>query len=192
MAKGCSFGPDLVIEAEEIVHRIQFNLKAAKARQKSYANNQRQPLEFEVGYRVYLRVSPTRGVKRFRIKGKLAPRYIDLFLILARLGNVAYRLELPPTLAGLHNVFYVSQLKKCLKPPVDVIVDDVSPLDTNMSYLEHPVKILDQQDRVTRHRTIRFFKVQWSRHSEQESTWEIEEFLHSNYPEFLNLGVRFL
>jgi hypothetical protein len=146
MAKGCSFGPDLVIEAEEIVHRIQSNLKAAKARQKSYANNQRQPLEFEVGYRVYLRVSPTRGVKRFRIKGKLAPRYIDLFLILARLGNVAYRLELPPTLAGLHNVFYVSQLKKCLKPPVDVIVDDVSPLDTNMSYLEHPVKILDQQD----------------------------------------------
>jgi hypothetical protein len=146
MAKGCSFGPDLVIEAEEIVHRIQSNLKAAKARQKSYANNQRQPLEFEVGYRVYLRVSPTRGVKRFRIKGKLAPRYIDLFPILARLGNVAYRLELPPTLVGLHNVFYVSQLKKCLKPPVDVIVDDVSPLDTNMSYLEHPVKILDQQD----------------------------------------------
>jgi hypothetical protein len=192
MAKGCSFGPDLVIEAEEIVHRIQSNLKAAKARQKSYANNQCQPLEFEVGYRVYLRVSPTRGVKRFRIKGKLAPRYIDLFLILARLGNVAYRLELPPTLAGLHNVFYVSQLKKCLKPPVDVIVDDVSPLDTNMSYPEHLVKILDQQDQVTRHQTIRFFKVQWSRHSEQESTWEIEEFLHSNYPEFLNLGVRFL
>jgi hypothetical protein len=170
MAKGCSFGPDLVIKAEEIVHRIQSNLKDAKARQKSYANNQRQPLEFEVGYRMYLRVSPTRGVKRFRIKGKLAPRYIDLFLILARLGNVAYRLELPPTLAGLHNVFYVSQLKKCLKPPVDVIVDDVSPLDTNMSYLEHPVKILDQQDRVTRRRTIRFFKVQWSRNSEQEST----------------------
>jgi hypothetical protein len=103
---------------------------------------------------VYLRVSPTRGMKRFGIKGKLAPRYIGPFLILARLGNVAYRLELPPALADVHNVFHVSQLKKCLKPPMDVIVDDVSPLDADLSYPEHPVKILDRQDRVTRHRMI--------------------------------------
>jgi hypothetical protein len=85
-----------------------------------------------------------RGVKRFGIKGKLTPRYIGPFLILARLGNVAYRLELPPTLAGVHNVFHVSQLKKCLKPPVDVVIGDVSPLDADLSYPEHPVKILDQ------------------------------------------------
>jgi hypothetical protein len=104
---------------------------------------------------------------------------------MARLENVAYGLELPPTLAGVHNVFHVSQLKKCLNPPVDVVVDDVSPLDADLSYPEHPVKILDQQDRVTRHRTIRFFKVQWSRHSEQEVTWKTEEFLHFKYPEFL-------
>jgi hypothetical protein len=78
------------------------------------------------------------------IKGKLAPQYIGPFFILARLGNVAYRLELPPTLADVHNVFHVSQLKKCLRPPVDVVVDDVSPLDDDMSYPEHPVKILDQ------------------------------------------------
>jgi hypothetical protein len=124
-------------------------------------------------------------VKRFGIKGKLAPRYIGPFLILARLGNVAYCLEVPPTLAGMHNVFHVSQLRKCLRPPVDVVVDDVSPLDVDMSYLEHPVKILGQQDRVMRCRTIRFFKVQWSRHSEQEATWETEEFLRSKYPGFL-------
>jgi hypothetical protein len=68
-------------------------------------------------------------VKRFGIKGKLAPLYISPFLILARLGNVAYRLELPPTLVGVHNVFHVSRLRKCLKPPVDVVVDDVLPLD---------------------------------------------------------------
>jgi hypothetical protein len=138
------FGPDLVIEAEEIIHCTQSNLKAASARQESYANKRCQLLEFKAGDRVYLRISSTWGVKRFMIKGKLAPRYIGLFLILARLGNVAYYLEVPPTLVGVHNVFHVSQLKKCLKPPVDVVVDDISPLDTDLSYPEHPVKILDQ------------------------------------------------
>jgi hypothetical protein len=93
---------------------------------------------------VYLRVSPTRGVKRLRIKGQLVPRYNGPFLILARLGNVAYRLELPPTLAGVHNVLHVSQLKKCLTPPVNVIVDYVAPLDADLSYPEHPVKVLGQ------------------------------------------------
>jgi hypothetical protein len=130
------FGPDLVIVAEEIVHRIQSNLKAAKAWQESYANKRCPPLEFEA----------RRGVKRFGIKGKLVPRYIGPFLILARLGNMAYHLELQPTLAGVHNVFHVSQLKKYLRPPVDVIVDDVSHLDADLSYPEHPVKILGQQD----------------------------------------------
>jgi hypothetical protein len=95
---------------------------------------------------VYLRVSPRRGVKRFGIKGKLAPCYISQFLVLARMGNVTYCPELPPSLVGVHNVFHVSQLKKCLKPPVDVIVDDVAPLDADLSYSEHPVKILIQQD----------------------------------------------
>jgi hypothetical protein len=90
------FGLDLVFEAEEIVHCIQSNLKAAKARQASYANKRRRPLEFEAVDHVYLHVSPT-YVKRFRIKGQLAPRYIDPSLILGRLGNVAYRWELPPT-----------------------------------------------------------------------------------------------
>jgi hypothetical protein len=82
-------------------------------------------------------------VKRFGIKGKLAPRYIGPFVILAGLGNVAYCLELPPTLAGVNNVFHVSQLKNCLRRPMDVVVDDVSPLDADLSYLERPVKILD-------------------------------------------------
>jgi hypothetical protein len=84
------------------------------------------------------------GVKRFRIKGKMAPHYIDPFPILARLGAVAYRLELPPTLVGAHNMFHVSQLKKCLKPQADVVVDDVAPLNANLSYPEHPVKLLGQ------------------------------------------------
>jgi hypothetical protein len=153
------FGLDLVTEAEEIVHRILSSLKVVKARQESYANKRCQPLEFKAGDRVYLCVSPTRGVTRFRIKGKLAPHYIGMFPILARLGNVAYHLELPSTLVGVHNVFHVSQLKKCLKSSMDVVVDDVTPLDVDLPYLEHPVKILGQRDRVTRHRTIHFHKV---------------------------------
>jgi hypothetical protein len=87
----------------------------------------------------------------------------------------------------MHNVFHVSQCKKCLKALADVVVDDVTPLDTDLSYLEYLVKLLGQQDRVMRWRTIRFYKVQWSRHSEKEATREIEDFLRSNYPDFLPL-----
>jgi hypothetical protein len=83
-------------------------------------------------------------VKRFRVKGKLAPCYISLFHVLAKLGAVAYQLELPPSLAGVHNVFHISQLKKYLKSPADVVVDDVVPLDADLSYPEHPVKLLGQ------------------------------------------------
>jgi hypothetical protein len=99
---------------------------------------------------VYLRVSPTLGVKRFGIKGKLAPRYIGLFPILVRLGIVAYQLELLPSLADVYNVFHVNQLKKCLKPPNDNIIDHVMPIDVDLSYLEHPMKLLGQQDQVMR------------------------------------------
>jgi hypothetical protein len=89
-------------------------------------------------------------VKRFGIKGKLTPGYIDLFPVLAELGVVAYRLELSPFLVGVLTMFHISQLKKCLKPSVDVVVDDVTPLDADMSYPKHPVKLLCQQDRVMR------------------------------------------
>jgi hypothetical protein len=127
------FGPDVVTEAEKIVHCIQSNLKAARAQQETYANKRRRQIVFEVGDRVYLHVLPTQGVKRFRIKGKLAPCYMDLFPTLAKLRAVAYRLELPPSLVGVHNMVHVSQLKKCLKPPADVVVDDVAPLDAYLS-----------------------------------------------------------
>jgi hypothetical protein len=82
------------------------------------------------------------GVKGFVIKGKLSPRYIGLFPILEKLRNLAYKLELPPSLVGVHDVFYVSQFKKCLKAPDDVIVNDVAPLEVDLSYPEHPVKLL--------------------------------------------------
>jgi hypothetical protein len=91
------FGPDLVEEVEATIQRIQDNLKAVKSRQETYANKRRRPLEFEVGNHVYLRVSPMKGMKRFGVKGKLAPRYIRLFPILKKCGSVAYKLDLPPS-----------------------------------------------------------------------------------------------
>jgi hypothetical protein len=92
---------------------------------------------------MYLRVSPTKGMKRFVVKGKLAPRYIGPFPILEKCGSVAYKLDLPPSLAGVHIIFHVSQLKKCLRAPVDVVLPKVTPLKADLSYPEHPIKVLD-------------------------------------------------
>jgi hypothetical protein len=142
-------------------------------------------LEFEVRNHVYLRVLPMKGVKRFGVKGKLAPRYIGPFPILEKCGSVAYKIDLPPSLAGVHDIFHVSQLKKCLKTPVDVVLPEVTPLEADLSYPEHPIKILDQKDRVTRRKTIKFFKIQWSNHSEEEATWESEDFLRARHPDFV-------
>jgi hypothetical protein len=118
------------------------------------------------------------------VKGKLSPRYIGLFPILEQCGTVAYKLELPPSLVGAHNIFHISQLKKYLKAPVDVVLSEVAPLETDLTYLEHPIKILDQKSRVTRRKTIKFYKVHWSNHIVEKSTWESEDFLHSRHPDF--------
>jgi hypothetical protein len=142
-------------------------------------------LEFEVRNHVYLKVSPMKGVKRFGVKGKLAPHYIGPFPILEKYGTVAYKLDLPPSLTGIHNIFHVSQLKKCLKAPVDVVLTEVALLEADLSYPEHPTKILEQKDRVTRCKMIKFFKIQWSNHFEKEATWESEDFLQSRHPDFV-------
>lgn len=134
---------------------------------------------------MYLQVSPTKGVPRFGVKRKLAPHYIGPYPIIARCGQVAYKLELPTKHAEVHDIFLVLQLKKCLKPPVDKILDDVEHLQPDLTYSEHLVRILDKKERITRRRKLKFFKVQWSNHSEKEATWESKEFLRTHYPEFL-------
>jgi hypothetical protein len=131
-----------------------------------------------------------KGMKRFGIKGKLASRYIGPFPILEKCENVAYKLELPPSLTGpsltgVHDIFHVSQLKNCLKAPMDVVLPNVAPLEVDLTYPEHPVKILDQKDHVTWCNTIKFFKVQWSNHTKEEATWESEEFLRSRHLDFV-------
>jgi hypothetical protein len=93
-------------------------------------------------------------------------------------------LELTSSLVGVHDIFHVLQLKKCLKAHVDVVLPEVAPLDAYLSYLEHPIKILNQKDRVTRHNTVKFFKIQCSNHTEEEATWESEDFLHLRCSDF--------
>jgi hypothetical protein len=111
------FGPDILLEAEENIKMVRENLKIAQSRQRSYADTRRRDLSFEVGDFVYLKVSPIRGVRRFGVKGKLAPRYVGPYQILARRGEVAYQLSFPKGLSAVYDVFHVSQLKKCLRVP---------------------------------------------------------------------------
>jgi hypothetical protein len=130
-------------------------------------------------------VSPTRGVQRFGIKGKLAPRYVGPFEILEICGSVAYRLQLPPQLAAIHSVFHVSQLKKCISVPTEIIDAQSIDIEPKLSYKEHPIRILDTKERSTRKATIKMFKIQWNHPMEEEATWETEDYLQKNFPNFL-------
>jgi hypothetical protein len=125
-----------------------------------------------------------KGTHRFGIKGKLAPCYIGLFRILARRGEVAYQLELPPNLSQVHDVFHVSQLRRCFKDPIRAVDHEMLELQEDLSYQEYPIRILDQAERRTRQKAIKFLKVQWSNHSEYEATWEREDRLREEYPTF--------
>jgi hypothetical protein len=161
------FGPDILLEAEENIKMVRENLKIAQSRQRSYADTWRRELSFEVRDFVYLKVSPIRGVRRFGVKGKLAPCYVDPYQILAKRGEVAYQLSLPEGLSAVHDVFHVSQLKKCLCVPEEQLAVEVQ---EDLTYIEKPVQILETTDRVTRRKTIRMCKVRWDHHSEEEAT----------------------
>jgi hypothetical protein len=126
-----------------------------------------------------------KGVRCFSIKGKLAPRYVGPYLILEKYEPLACQVELPPSLLGVHNVFHVSQLKRCLKLLTDVVIEDTIPLEPNLTYKCYLVKLLEQQDRTTRKKTTKFYKVQWNGHSGEQATWKCEDFLRSNYLKFL-------
>jgi hypothetical protein len=135
------FGPDILLEAEENIKMVRENLKIAQLRQRSYAHTRRRELRFEVGDFIYLKVSPIRGVRRFGVKGKLAPRYIGLYQILARRGEVAYQLSLPGNLSVVHDVFHVSQLKKCLRVPEEQLPVEGLEVQEDLTYVEKPTQI---------------------------------------------------
>jgi hypothetical protein len=147
---------------ERQVRIVRENLKVAQLCQKSYADHRQRDLSSEVGDFVYLMVSPMRGLHRFKVRGKLAPRFIRPFKILEQKGELSYQLELPPQLSVVHDVFHVSQLKKCLQ-----VLEEQVPLEDlvtgkDLTYQEYPIKLLETSERDIQNKKIRMWKVQWS------------------------------
>ncbi|GKA86357.1 putative reverse transcriptase domain-containing protein [Tanacetum coccineum] len=155
VGEGQLIGPELVQETTEKISQIKDRLKAARDRQKSYADMRRKPLEFSVGDYVSLKVSPWKGVVSFRKKGKLAPRFVGPFKIIEKVGPVAYQLDLPEELNGVHDTFHVSILKKCLADPtLQVPLDEIK-----LNFIEEPVEILEREFKKLKRSRIAIIKV---------------------------------
>ena len=137
-------------------------MKTAQDRYKSYSHKRRRPLEFQVGDHVFLKVSPTKGVIRFGVRGNLNTRYIKLFEELERIRPVAYQIALLPSLASVHNVFHMSQLRKCLAEEDAMINTHQPELQPNLSLPEKPKKITDRKDKVLRNKIVKLVKVLWN------------------------------
>jgi hypothetical protein len=176
--------PDFIKAAEEKITEVLENIRIAQSRQKSYTDKRRQELKFDVGDHVYLNASPIRGTRRFQVHGKLIPRYIGPYPIIKKIGVVTYKLKLLERLADVHDVFHVSQLRKCLRVLEEQVMSDTLDFQDNLRYQEVPVKIVDTMTKRTRTKAFNLCKVQWSRHSKAEATWEKEDALRE---EFLHL-----
>jgi hypothetical protein len=148
----------------------------------------RRDLDFVVGDQVLLRVSPTKGVVWFGVSGKLSPRYIGPFTILARVGSLAYRLLLPDSMAGVHPVFHVSMLRKFLRDPDHQIEMEPIAVQQDLTLECRLVRIFEFSERVLRKRSIKYVKVLWTNQSEREATWELEELMRQKYPELFVVG----
>ncbi|GJX21286.1 putative reverse transcriptase domain-containing protein [Tanacetum coccineum] len=168
-------GPEIVRETTEKIIQIKHCLQALRDRQRSYADKRRKPLEFQVGDKVMLKVSPWKGVIRFGKRGKLNPRYIGPFKILAKVGTVAYRLELPEQLSRVHSTFHVSNLKKCLSDePLAIPLDEVH-IDEKFNFIEEPVEIMDREVKRLKQSRIPIVKFRWNSRRGPEYTWERED-----------------
>ncbi|GJS44138.1 putative reverse transcriptase domain-containing protein [Tanacetum coccineum] len=175
-------GLELVQETTDKVVLIKEKLKAARDRQKSYADNRRKPLEFKVGDQVLLKVSPGKGVIRFRKKGKLAPRYVGPFEILERIGPIAYRLRLPEELSNVHDTFHVSNLKKCLADAnLHFLLDEIK-VDKTLHFVKEPIEILDREVKSLKRSKISIVKVRWNSKRGTKFMWEHEDHMKARYP----------
>ncbi|GJU45700.1 putative reverse transcriptase domain-containing protein [Tanacetum coccineum] len=182
VGEGQLIGPELVQETTEKISQIKDRLKAARDRQKSYADKRRKPLEFSVGDYVLLKVSPWKGVVRFGKKGKLAPRFVGPFEIIEKVGPVAYRLDLPEELNGVHDTFHVSNLKKCLADPTLKVPLDEIQVDAKLNFVEEPVEILEREFKKLKRSRIAIVKVRWNSKRGPEFTWEREDQMKLKYP----------
>ncbi|KAD4180450.1 hypothetical protein E3N88_29041 [Mikania micrantha] len=181
-------GPELIQETSDKITIIQSRLKAARDRQRIYADRRRKPLEFQVGDRVLLKVSPWKGVVRFGKKGKLAPRYVGPFEILERIGPVAYKLKLPVELSNVHDTFHVSNLKKCLADhDVQIPLEDIQ-IQNNMQFIERPVEIMDHGVKKLKRSRIPIVKVRWEGKRGAEFTWEREDQMKLKYPHLFTVS----
>jgi hypothetical protein len=140
-------------------------------------------LEFAVGDEVLLNVSPTKGIVHFGIKEKLSPRYIGPYLIIARVGSLAYRLQLPESMAGVHPVFHVSMLRKYIRDPELMIEVDPIIIQHDLTTHAQPVHVLEFSEHVMRNHTIKYVKILWSNQTEREATWELESIMRNKYPD---------
>ena len=181
MGESSITGPDLIRDTSKKVGLIRKRLLTAQSWQKSYVDRRHQPLEFEVGDHVFLKVMPKRGVVRFGKRGKLAPRYIGPFEILERVGTVAYWLALPPSLSGVHDVFPVSMLQKYTPDPAHVVDWGEIVVDTDETFEEGPVRIMDSWDQVLRRKIMSLLKVLWQHRGVEEATWEREDTMQATY-----------
>ena len=151
-------GPKMVQRTSEAIKKIRKRMLTAQSRQKSYTDVRRRKLEFNVGDKVFLKVAPMKGIMRFGMKGKLSPRFIGPFEILERVGEVAYKLALPPSLADVHNTFHVSMLKKYIQNSSHVLSCESLELSLELSYEEYPIEILDREEKLLRNKKIPLVK----------------------------------
>ncbi|GKA34007.1 putative reverse transcriptase domain-containing protein [Tanacetum coccineum] len=174
--------PELIRDTTEKIVQIKNCLLTARSRQKSYADRRLKPLEFEVGDMVLLKVSPWKGAVRFEKHEKLIPRYIRPFKIVARVGPVAYTLELPKELKGIHSTFHVLNLKKCLTEGDVVVPMEEIQLDDKLHMIKEPVEIVDKEVKRLKQSRIPIVKVCWNSQRGSEFTWEREDQIKKKYP----------
>ena len=181
LSKKKVIGPDLIQETKEKVKMIRERLKVATDRKKSYADMKRKDIRYEVGEKVFLKVSPWKKVMRFGKKGKLSPRFIGPYEVIEKVGPVAYRLALPPDLEYIHNVFPVSMLRRYRSNPSHVVSSETIELKPNLTYEEELVDILAREVKELRNKRIPLVKVLWRNHKTEEATWESEDIMQQRY-----------
>ncbi|GJZ02867.1 putative reverse transcriptase domain-containing protein [Tanacetum coccineum] len=174
-------GSEIIHETTEKIIQIKKCIQAARDRQKSYVDKRLKPLEFEVRDKVMLKVSPWKGVIHFGKRGKLNPGYIGPYKILAKVGTLTYRLELPEQLSRIHSTFHVSNLKKYLVDETLAILLDEIQIDDKLNFIEEPVKIMDREVKRLKQSRIPIVKVRWNSKRGPEFTWEREDQMKKKY-----------